>query len=157
MPKENINGSIGNGQRVEVSWARDDHVTISVATSKAPGATLVLDPGAATDVRGWGCAMDAAGMDRLIASLQKARRQAFGSPPPTAAVIEIIEPGRATDGTIGGSIIVPAEVRINGHQVLTTGGGVRIHEITMPPREMAQVTMTLPARRITVAAEGDLA
>lgn len=99
---------------------------------------------------------DAAGMDRLIGCLQKARLETFGPPPPTAAVIEIIEPGRATDDTIGGSIIIPAEVRINGHQVLTTGGGERIHQIDLPPREMAQVTLTLPARRVIIAAEGDL-
>lgn len=130
-------------QRLEVGWDPGRHVArVAVGT---------IDP-----VLGLACELDASGMDRLIAVLRKARREAFGPPPPTAAVIEIIEPGRTTDDTTSGSVIVPTEIRINGHQVLTTGGGVTVHEIKQAPREMAQVTMTLLARRLTIAAEGDL-
>lgn len=145
MPRDNIGSAAGGPTadlRVEVDWDADARTACVAVTDD--------------NCSGLGCDLDAVGMDRLIGSLQKARRQAFGPPPPTAAVIEIIEPGRATDDTVGGSVIVPAEVRINGHQVLTTGGGVRIHQIDLPPREMAQVTLTLPARRVIIAAEGDL-
>lgn len=98
----------------------------------------------------------AADVDELIAALQAMRREAFGNPPPTAAVIEVIERGRATDDTPGGSLIVTNELRINGHPVLTTDGGVKIHGVDVAPKELARITVTLPARRITVAAEGDL-
>ncbi len=74
---------------------------------------------------------------------------------PTAAVIEIIERGRKTDDSMSGSVILPTELRINGHPVLTQGG-VKIHEMTLPiGRELASITVTLVARRITIAAEGD--
>ena len=88
-----------------------------------------------------------------------ARRAPDGPAEPeklSAAVIEIIERGRSADPDGPGSIVLPTEVRINGHPVYTTGGGVKIHETSFPPREMATVTMTLPVRRLTIAAEGDL-
>lgn len=131
----------GAGRGIEISWEQGAP-TVRVAA---------VHGGASADFHLGGQELDA-----LIGRLQAARREAFGPPPPTAAVIEIIEPGRATDDTMGGSIVVPAEVRINGHRVLTTDGGVTVHEMTAPPREMARVTMTLCARRVTIAAEGDL-
>lgn len=94
--------------------------------------------------------------DQVIRELQAAREKHFGRPPLTAAVIEVVEAGRATDDTLPGSLVVPTQLRINGHQVPTADGGVKIHEITLPGRDMAKITVTLPARRITVAAEGDL-
>ena len=55
-----------------------------------------------------------------------------------------------------GSVVVPSDVRINGVSVLTTGG-VKIHKMTIQPaQDMATVTITLVARRVTIAAEGDL-
>jgi hypothetical protein len=100
--------------------------------------------------------LDADAVGRLIRTLHHARREAFGTPPPTASVVEIVEKGdRKTDDGVGG-IILPTDVRINGVSVFTTGG-VKVHEIDLARRtEMATVTLTLPARRITVAAEGDL-
>jgi hypothetical protein len=49
----------------------------------------------------------------------------------------------------------PNEVRINGASVYTDGG-VKVHEINVPPRELTRVTVTLPVRMLTIAAEGDL-
>jgi hypothetical protein len=152
MPKENINSTGGDDQRIEVRWEREGSVLVAVTADDAKACAAAADE----DFRGFGCDLDTAGTDRLIASLQKARRQAFGDPPLIAAVIEVIERGRATDDTLGGSVVLPTEVRINGHPV-PTSGGVKIHEIELPVgRELAQVTFTLVARRITVAAEGDL-
>lgn len=105
---------------------------------------------------GGGTFLQAAELDKLIATLQRARREVYGDPPPTAAVIEIIDPGHTTDDTPGGSLIIPSELRINGHRVLTCRGGVKIHEISVPGHDMATITVTLPARRITIAAEGDV-
>lgn len=73
-------------------------------------------------------------------------------------MVEIVERGRKSDDTIGGSVIVPNEVRINGVSVLTTGG-VKVHDIevlTGGGRTMATVTITLAVRMLIVAAEGDL-
>lgn len=98
---------------------------------------------------------DAGMLDSLILALQAARREAFGTRPPSASVIEIIEPG-VTTSEGSGSVIVPRDVRVNGVSVYTTGG-VKVHEMDLSvPNEMATVTLTLPARRIVVAAEGDL-
>lgn len=98
---------------------------------------------------------DAAEMDAVILALQAARREAFGVRPHSASVVEIIEPGHTTtDGT--GSLIMPRDVRVNGVSVYTTGG-VKIHEMDLAvPKDMATVTLTLPVRRLTIAAEGDL-
>jgi len=106
-------------------------------------------------------ALTEAAVDQLSRDLLTARRQAFGILPPSAAVVEIIERGNpgTTDGP--GSVFIPNDVRINGVSVYTTGG-VKIHEISLVERneqrqlEMATVTLTLPVRRVTVAAEGDL-
>jgi hypothetical protein len=96
-------------------------------------------------------------VDGLIIALQRARREAFGPPPPSAAVIEILEPNHATEDTMGGSLIIPREVRINGVSLLTPQGGIKVHEMSIDaPKEAVQVTVTLFARRVTIAAEGDL-
>jgi hypothetical protein len=95
-------------------------------------------------------------LDRLILTLQRARREAFGSKLPLAVTMEIVERGRKTDGTTGGSLIVPTDVRINGVSVLTQGG-IKVHEMDFHPlKEMVTVTVTLPVRMLTVGAEGDL-
>jgi hypothetical protein len=79
------------------------------------------------------------------------------SPQPTAAVIEIVERARKTDDTLGGSVIVPNEIRINGHPVLVAEGGIKIHEMNLGTNNEAMlVTLTLFARRVVIAAEGDL-
>lgn len=100
--------------------------------------------------------LDADATDLLIRALCDARRRAFGVPPPTASVVEIIERGdRKTDDSTGG-LILPNDVRVNGVSVYTTGG-VKVHEMDLAaPKEMATVTLTLAVRRITVAADGDL-
>jgi hypothetical protein len=96
-------------------------------------------------------------LDRLILSLQRARREAFGAKPPLAVTMEIIERGRTTsDDSMASTIIVPDDVRINGVSVLTQGG-IKLHELDFhPQREMVTVTVTLPVRMLAVGAEGDL-
>lgn len=74
-----------------------------------------------------------------------------------AAVIEIVERGRATDNTTGGSVIIPDDVRINGQSLLAPDDHpIIVHELTSRGDEYAHVTLTLFARRITIAAEDDL-
>lgn len=76
---------------------------------------------------------------------------------PQAAVIEIVEKGRATDNTTGGSVILPNDVRINGQSLLVPQDAeIVVHEITTRADELTHVTLTLFARRVTIAAEGDL-
>ena len=78
------------------------------------------------------------------------------TPPPPAAVIEIVEKDKTTTDTLAGSVIIPNEVRING-QPLSIADGVTVHEINVGgDHELAHVTLTLYARRVTIAAEGDL-
>jgi hypothetical protein len=78
---------------------------------------------------------------------------------PTAAVIEIFQTSpERTDDTLAGSVIVPDRVCINGHPVLTQGG-IKVHEINIPlgmHSELLQVTVTLLARRVIIAAKGDV-
>ncbi|WP_329521180.1 hypothetical protein [Spirillospora sp. NBC_01491] len=76
-----------------------------------------------------------------------------------AAVIEIVERNQTTDDTPGGSVILPNEVRINGTPILIPDGEcIRVHEMTFGERndEPFLVTVTMFARRVTIAAEGDL-
>lgn len=75
---------------------------------------------------------------------------------PSAALIEIVDHGHTTDDTPGGSLILPDQVRINGQPLLVEDGSVRIHEMVFGKNEVARVTLTLFARRIIVAADGDL-
>lgn len=76
---------------------------------------------------------------------------------PTGAVIEIIERGRTTDGTLAGSIITPDEVRINGQPLLIAADEpITIHEINVRSGDLVCVTLTLIARRVIIAAEDDL-
>ena len=79
---------------------------------------------------------------------------------PTAAYIEIVEKARTTDNTAGGSLIIPNEVRINGIPLLCPEGEqIQVHEMTFNAghgEDVAQVTLTLFARRVVIAAEGDL-
>jgi len=82
-------------------------------------------------------------------------------PQPTAALIEIVELGRTTDDTPGGSVITPNEIRINGTPILAGPEPITIHEMNFPtpgsvPDDLVKVTLTLYARRVTIAAEGDL-
>jgi hypothetical protein len=76
---------------------------------------------------------------------------------PQAAVIEIVEKGRATDDTSGGSVILPNDIRINGQSLLAPADcPIVVHEIKTEPDELVNVTLTLFARRVVIAAEGDL-
>jgi hypothetical protein len=76
---------------------------------------------------------------------------------PTAAVIEIVEKARATDDTMGGSIIIPNEVRINGVPLLMPANKpIIVHEMQITPKDAVYVTLTLLARRVTIAADGDI-
>ncbi|MFJ3839459.1 hypothetical protein ACIPY6_28685 [Streptomyces sp. NPDC090054] len=76
---------------------------------------------------------------------------------PTGAVIEIIEKGATTDDTTGGSVIVPNEVRINGQPLLASADDpVIVHAIKSNGDGLVRVTLTLFARRVIFAAEGDL-
>lgn len=71
---------------------------------------------------------------------------------PTGAIIDIIERGPTAGG---GSLILPNAVLINGVEVtMPEGARIQVHEICED--EPAKVTLTLFARRITIAAEGDL-
>lgn len=76
---------------------------------------------------------------------------------PRASVIEIIATGRqpAEDGA--GSIIVPREVRINGVSVFTADreNRIKVSDITLGS-DMVEVTLTLVARRLVIAADSDL-
>ncbi|MCM8552323.1 hypothetical protein [Streptomyces sp. STCH 565 A] len=77
--------------------------------------------------------------------------------PARGAVIEIIERGRATDDSIGGSVIAPDEIRINGQALLSSGDHpVKVHDVEIEDRSLVYVTLTLLARRVTIAAEDDL-
>jgi hypothetical protein len=78
------------------------------------------------------------------------------TPKSTAAVIEIVEKAKTTDDTLAGSVIIPNEVRINGIPLLVTEDGIQVHEMDFPPGDCAKVTLTLIARRVVIAAEGDL-
>lgn len=83
--------------------------------------------------------------------------------PVRAALIEIVEKDHSTDDTPG--VIVPNQIRINGTPLLIPDGQqIKVHSITLNENERggtygedaACVTLTLFARRVTIAAEGDL-
>lgn len=76
---------------------------------------------------------------------------------PQAAVIEIIDKGRASTDTIGGSMTVPCELRINGQPVLTQGPIQFPETISLGnDKNVVAITLTIIARRVVIAAEGDL-
>ncbi|MGW5633927.1 hypothetical protein [Streptomyces sp. NPDC003832] len=65
------------------------------------------------------------------------------------ADIEIIDRGS------GDPVLVPSKVRINGTEVLIPAGSkIRVSEISED--EGVTVTITMFARRVVIAAEGDL-
>lgn len=65
------------------------------------------------------------------------------------ADIEIIDPG----GDV--PVLIPSKVRINGTEVLIPAG-TKIHVGEISEDEGVTVTITMFARRVTIAAEGDL-
>jgi hypothetical protein len=77
---------------------------------------------------------------------------------PRGAVIEIVEKGRVTsDATIGDSVIVPNDIRINGQSLLASADDpVILHEVSTRADELVRVTLTLLARRVSIRAENDL-
>lgn len=75
---------------------------------------------------------------------------------PRASVIEIIAPAYQPTEDGAGSIIVPRELRINGQPVYTPAGSrIQISDFGLGD-ELVTVTLTLVARRIVIAADGDL-
>lgn len=72
-----------------------------------------------------------------------------------AALIEIVETGAPVDdGSLGASVIVPNEVRINGQPLLCSEAHpIKIHEVDINDRSYVLVTLTLYARRIEVKPE----
>lgn len=102
------------------------------------------------------CLLAAGGVDELIEALRRARWKAYGLPQPSAVTMAIVEVGRDAIGDGPDSLIMPNTVLINGQPVYTAGG-IRIHESEIETKkELAQVTVTLPVRLLTVGAEGDL-
>lgn len=88
---------------------------------------------------------------------KKVKKATVKTKSPQAAVIEIVEKGRATDDTRGGSVITPDDVRINGQSLLIPRDAeITVHEITSRADELTTVTLTLFARRVVIAAEEDL-
>lgn len=77
---------------------------------------------------------------------------------PRASVIEIIARDYKPTEDGPGSMIVPREVRINGVSVYTANrddGGVKIGGIRLGDN-LVTVTLTLIARKLVIAADGDL-
>ncbi len=80
--------------------------------------------------------------------------------PPRACDIEIIERvhGKPAAGECAGQgvgIVIPNEIRINGHPVLAPNDKpVIVHEIRADERTAVQVTVTLFARVISIREEG---
>lgn len=67
-----------------------------------------------------------------------------------AAIVEIVERTNDPDPMV----IVPNEIRINGHPILAPADQpVVVHEVEIKAMDLVQVTLTLFAKRITVAAE----
>ncbi|MFD7996848.1 hypothetical protein [Streptomyces mexicanus] len=76
---------------------------------------------------------------------------------PRGAIIEVIEKGRTTsDATIGDSVIVPNDIRINGQSLLASADDpVILHEVSTRADELVRVTLTLLARRVSIRGEHD--
>lgn len=69
---------------------------------------------------------------------------------PDAVTIEIIERTNAPDP----KVILPNEIRINGTPVLAPADDpVIVHEMSISSEDVVKVTLTLYAKRVTVAAE----
>jgi hypothetical protein len=69
---------------------------------------------------------------------------------PDAAIIEIIERTDSPDP----KVILPNEIRINGLPVLAPADDpVIVHEMSISSVDVVKVTLTLYAKRVTVAAE----
>jgi len=74
-----------------------------------------------------------------------------------AAVVEIVERGKSVDDTkVGGDMIVPNDIRINGQSVLCEDGSLKVHEMDLAHTDIVRVTLTLFARRVTIGAENDI-
>lgn len=68
----------------------------------------------------------------------------------TGAIIEIIERTNDPDPTV----IMPTEVRIQGHRLYTSADEpIVIERISIEERDCVRVTLTLLAKRVTIAAE----
>ncbi len=77
---------------------------------------------------------------------------------PTFAVVEIIETGDEFDPNV--PVIIPNEVRINGQSLYTSAEHpIRVEsvEIAGAGNSLVEVTLTLIARRVTIAHESEVA
>ena len=87
MPKENVNCSVIDGLRTEVSWRADSYVQL--ATTNVHSTVRLSEDGRGSDERdepiqgdpfnGWYVSLDRDGLNRLIRVLRKARDAAFGA------------------------------------------------------------------------------
>lgn len=91
MPKENINDTTQDAWRFEVSWKADEtpggspgHVQVVSVNLNSPFSFPADEDGECKGFDGWRVTLDEAGIDRSIAALTKAKRQAF---PPTSNLI----------------------------------------------------------------------
>lgn len=106
------------------------------------------------------CVCDAAGSPGVSRCLLTCPRREQQPDPtrPRASVIEIIAKDYRPTEDGPGSIIIPREVRINGVSVYTANGnndGIKISDIRLGDN-LVTVNLTLIARRLTIAADGDL-
>jgi hypothetical protein len=74
MPKENINDTTQDAWRLEVSWKADER------PGGTSGHVQVASVNSNRRFPGWRVTLDADGLDRTIAALSKARRQAYPAP-----------------------------------------------------------------------------
>ncbi|WP_020135027.1 hypothetical protein [Streptomyces sp. 351MFTsu5.1] len=77
---------------------------------------------------------------------------------PRASIIEIIATGYKPTNDGPGSMIIPRELRINGVSVYSANrdnGGIKVSDIRLGD-DMVTVNVTLVARKLVIAADGDL-
>jgi hypothetical protein len=73
---------------------------------------------------------------------------------PQGALVEVIEKRHRKIGGVGGELIVPTEVRLNGQALLLPAENpITIHEMKLPANNAVLVTITMFARRVLVDAE----
>ena len=108
-------------------------------------------------VLAWVAALTAAFTYWRGRSMRKSTKpRLLSSDGPRGAIIEIVEKGAVTEDTIGGSVIVPNDVRINGQSLLASADEpVVVHEVSTSADDCVRVTLTLLARRVSMRAEGD--
>jgi hypothetical protein len=105
MPTQKIQDHVSDGWYTEVSWRRkpgldpDDqgtasgHVQLATVNALSPFHFPDIDTGdhfeAGEKFDGWRITLDEDGIDRLIKTLHKAKRQAFGEPERNSVTVNI--------------------------------------------------------------------